>query len=1003
MAADDSLPRLRALFDYTYKDDYGVTVEIRENDEYFLLNKANEDWWQVQLIKGATEAELKSRRPFYVPKNYVEYISPVYDDDEIRDDIAEYHNGDDKTLEANEEVLHEDEAPQCKPPEPPALPPKTRKKPQPVTIPTSATFANPSEAVAAGVDKTRPASTHGAISVTKTSSSAQLAPQKSSSTSTAAVKQPTKPVVVVDAPPASPSSSSGGEVSPVAVVMTPTRPTYRRSNSDYNEAPTYANLEVIRIAAAIKNKEKRQLKGPPPISEEDFEFYNATMIRQSKKDPPKPDTATTPPVRALPDAWGMYIDIISGRPYYYNSRTDESSWKPPRPAKPVKLAKPVVIADAKLETIATKSAFISDTGSSDGLASSTDSLDDNSDAKSRSSGDVFLSPDTPSADKVPVSIDTISVSDDDHVAPNTPNLPKGYKIETNDCGDSVYTNSITFEKWLSSVDPTGRTYYYKENGGESVWQLPEVSRHNSMDSAMNEMDSSSVSSARRVTTSLRNLDRAARAQSLMASFKPNVPRSVASKACSLPRDLRGPIEHDSSSVVGCGSTAGSVVNTGVGPTSPISPIDEDRFMSMSKDLRDVMQIPGSDGVAYIIKPSDKRALLNKTKIQDGGKKVKKNWSVSYVVLTGSQLVLYKDQKSAQAKASSPIGKPETVIDLGSVELSWGNKDVTSKKNVLQISYNGAVYLLQFDDGLMMHEWYTALKYAQELAFAWKCSNRSVELSAQGASKSAENLLSPPADDTPSSGSTSSSKIKRSSSKKGAKGSTDESPVNKTKIRERLLNFFTRRPTAEVLRAQGILKSAVFGSHINEVCNHESTTVPRFIHACITAIETKGLSVDGIYRLSGNLAQVQKVRFLVDSENDYDLCEAQWDVHVLTGALKLFFRELKEPIIPYDFYDKFRVAMTVMERHKKLQIVKDLVRVLPKNNYDTLNVLFTHLRKVTSFSKENRMEPQNIAIVFGPTLLWQKDEEFNQSMHIRSVFQNTIVEFLLLEYENIFIV
>ena len=62
----------------------------------------------------------------------------------------------------------------------------------------------------------------------------------------------------------------------------------------------------------------------------------------------------------------------------------------------------------------------------------------------------------------------------------------------------------------------------------------------------------------------------------------------------------------------------------------------------------------------------------------------------------------------------------------------------------------------------------------------------------------------------------------------------------------------------------------------------------------------GLDFDGLYRISGNQAQIQKLRFLVDSTEDYNLSD--YDVNVLTGALKLFFRELKEPLIPFKLYN-----------------------------------------------------------------------------------------------------
>ena len=40
-------------------------------------------------------------------------------------------------------------------------------------------------------------------------------------------------------------------------------------------------------------------------------------------------------------------------------------------------------------------------------------------------------------------------------------------------------------------------------------------------------------------------------------------------------------------------------------------------------------------------------------------------------------------------------------------------------------------------------------------------------------------------------------------------------------------------------------------------------VPLFVEDIIKSIEDKGLDMDGIYRISGNLAEVQKVRHQVD--------------------------------------------------------------------------------------------------------------------------------------------
>ena len=38
--------------------------------------------------------------------------------------------------------------------------------------------------------------------------------------------------------------------------------------------------------------------------------------------------------------------------------------------------------------------------------------------------------------------------------------------------------------------------------------------------------------------------------------------------------------------------------------------------------------------------------------------------------------------------------------------------------------------------------------------------------------------------------------------------------------------------------------------------------------------------------------------------DLNLEEGNWDIHVITGALKLFFRELQEPLFPYSHFNSF---------------------------------------------------------------------------------------------------
>ncbi|KAG5203064.1 hypothetical protein JEQ12_002647, partial [Ovis aries] len=208
----------------------------------------------------------------------------------------------------------------------------------------------------------------------------------------------------------------------------------------------------------------------------------------------------------------------------------------------------------------------------------------------------------------------------------------------------------------------------------------------------------------------------------------------------------------------------------------------------------------------------------------------------------------------------------------------------------------------------------------------------------------------------------------------------------SKVRQKLLKFLLRRPTLQSLREKGYIKDQVFGCPLAELCEREKSSVPRFVQQSIRAVEARGLDIDGLYRISGNLATIQKLRYKVDHDERLDLEDGHWeDVHVITGALKLFFRELPEPLFPFSHFRQFLAAIKLQDPAKRFRCVRDLVRSLPVPNHDTLRVLFQHLCRVIEHGERNRMSVQNVAIVFGPTLLRPETEE--ASMPMTMVFQN----------------
>uniref|UniRef100_A0A3P8PGV7 Rho-GAP domain-containing protein n=1 Tax=Astatotilapia calliptera TaxID=8154 RepID=A0A3P8PGV7_ASTCA len=214
-------------------------------------------------------------------------------------------------------------------------------------------------------------------------------------------------------------------------------------------------------------------------------------------------------------------------------------------------------------------------------------------------------------------------------------------------------------------------------------------------------------------------------------------------------------------------------------------------------------------------------------------------------------------------------------------------------------------------------------------------------------------------------------------------------ADKNGVKNRLKKFIIRRPSMKTLQEKGLIKDRVFGCHLSSLCEREGTTVPKFVRICVDAVEKRGLEADGIYRVSGNLATIQKLRFLVDegqlNKEDLDLEHSQWeDVHVVTGALKMFFRELPENLKVKLMLLSF-VLTEIKEPKQKVQAVKKLIQQLPKPNHDTMKLLFSHLHKVLAFSRKNLMSTQGIGIVFGPTLMWPELDAGNMAVNMVHVW------------------
>uniref|UniRef100_A0A8C9AG39 Rho GTPase activating protein 9 n=1 Tax=Prolemur simus TaxID=1328070 RepID=A0A8C9AG39_PROSS len=456
-------------------------------------------------------------------------------------------------------------------------------------------------------------------------------------------------------------------------------------------------------------------------------------------------------------------------------------------------------------------------------------------------------------------------------------------------------------------------------------------------------------------------------------------------------------------------------------TSQLDPSDQRPALQTPRPLPQLLDDPHE---------VEKSGLLNMTKIAQGGRKLRKNWGPSWVVLAGNSLVFYRDPPAtAPSSGWGPAGsRPESSVDLRGAALAHG-RHLSSRRNVLHIrTVPGHEFLLQSDHETELRAWHRALRAVIERLVRWvgdlgeaagrqgsRDRENPLELRLSGSGPAELGELSAGEDEEEESEPVS-KPLLRLSSRRSSSRSPEGTEQNR--VRNKLKRLIAKRPPLQSLQERGLLRDQVFGCQLESLCQREGDTVPSFMRLCIAAVDKRGLDVDGIYRVSGNLAVVQKLRFLVDreravtsdgryvfpeqpgQEGRLDLDSAEWDdIHVVTGALKLFLRELPQPLVPPLLLPHFRAALALSESEQRLSQIQELIGSMPKSNHDTLQYLLEHLCRVIAHSDKNRMTPHNLGIVFGPTLFRPEQETSDPAAH--ALYPGQLVQLMLTNFTSLF--
>lgn len=165
---------------------------------------------------------------------------------------------------------------------------------------------------------------------------------------------------------------------------------------------------------------------------------------------------------------------------------------------------------------------------------------------------------------------------------------------------------------------------------------------------------------------------------------------------------------------------------------------------------------------------------------------------------------------------------------------------------------------------------------------------------------------------------------------------------------------------------------LYGADLTTAVKLRNSPLPIVVTKCIKEIESRGLEAEGLYRIAGLHDEVECIRMAFDKDGENtDISEAKYDdIHSITSVLKLYFRLLPIPLVTFDAYKIIIEAIKYCDLRSKEQLAKirEGLSKLPPAHYQTLKYMLAHLVKVTEKKPKNMMGPDNLAIVFAPTLM-----------------------------------
>ncbi|KAE9416980.1 hypothetical protein Angca_003591, partial [Angiostrongylus cantonensis] len=190
-----------------------------------------------------------------------------------------------------------------------------------------------------------------------------------------------------------------------------------------------------------------------------------------------------------------------------------------------------------------------------------------------------------------------------------------------------------------------------------------------------------------------------------------------------------------------------------------------------------------------------------------------------------------------------------------------------------------------------------------------------------------------------------------------------------------------------------------GGSLDEYAEVTGEAIPLVVVSAINYLSRYSLRNQGLFRVSGSQSEINRFKEAYERGDDAfaELTDGS-ESNSVAGVLKLYLRELREPLFPIFLFDQFTDCAKADCPQDFVRRARELILKLPISHILLLRFLFSFLSHLCEFADENMMEPHNMAICFGPTLMpipEGKDQVFYHN------FVNELVRNLILHVNEVF--